>query len=84
MGGDEGVRVEEGTADNAHDDNAEAAAEDLTAVADYSAASHGAEIGDDLSDGDGIGAELELVGEQGWVEILRAVRHEVKACHQKD
>ena len=82
--GGEGIRIEQGAADDAHNDDAEAAAEDLAAVADQSAAGHGTEIGDDLRDSDSVGAEAELIGKHGWVEILRAVGHEVEAGHQKD
>ena len=82
--GGEGVRIEQGAADDAHNDDAEAAAEDLAAVADQSAAGHGSEVGDDLCDSDSVGAEAELIGKHGWVEILRAVGHEVEAGHQKD
>ena len=59
-GGDDGVgggvrvRVEEGAADDTHDDDGEAAAEDLGGVADDGPAAHGAEVRDDLDDGDGV------------------------------
>lgn len=77
--GHEGVRVEQRAAENAHADDAEAPAEDGGAIADDGAAGHGAEVGDDLGDGDGIGGEVVLVGEHGGVEVLRAVGHEVEA-----
>ena len=57
----EGVRVEEGAADDGDEDDAETTAEDLGGVADDCASGHGAEIRDNLSDGDGVGGEFELV-----------------------
>lgn len=77
--GDEGVGVQQDAAENTHADYAEAAAEDGGAVADDGAAGHGAEVGDDLGDGYGVGGEVVLVGEHGWVQILGAVGHEVEA-----
>ena len=69
----ESVRVQQGTADDADNDDAEAAAEDLAAVADQSTAGDGAEVGDDLGDGDGIVVEVVLVSEHCRVEVLGAV-----------
>ena len=69
----EGVGVEEAAADDADEDDAEASSEDLGAVPDYGAAGHGAEVGDHLRDGHGVGAEFVLVLEHGGVEVLGAV-----------
>ena len=71
--GDEAVGVQEGGSDNADDDDGEPAPEDLRAIADDRPSGHGAEVCDDLRYGDGVGAEVELVRQQGWVEILGAV-----------
>lgn len=57
-----GVGVEQGASDDRDEDYGEAATEDLGAVADDCAAGHGAEIGDYLSYGHGVGAEAVLVG----------------------
>ncbi len=81
---DKGVWVEEETANDGHGDDAEPSAEDLGAVTNHRAAGHGAEVSDDLSDGDGVGAEVELVGQHGGVEVLGAVGHEVESRHEED
>ena len=73
LGAREGVGVQQGAADDGDDDDTKAAAEDLAAVADQSAAGEGAEVGDDLSDGDSVGVEVVLVFEHGRVEVLGAV-----------
>lgn len=77
---DESVGIQQCAAENAHDDDADAAPEDGGRVADERAAGHGAQVGDDLGDGYGVGGEVVLVGEHGWVEVLGAVGHEVEAC----
>lgn len=70
---DKGVGVEERAANNANEDDGEAATEDLTGPAAGGTTSQGAEVSDDLGDGDGIGGEVELILKHGWVEILGAV-----------
>lgn len=70
---DEGVRVEESAADDADYDDGEAAAEDLAGPAAEGAARQGAQVGDDLGDGDGVLGEFELVAQHGGVQILGAV-----------
>lgn len=70
---DEGVRVEEGAADDADDYYGEAAAEDLGGPAAEGAAGESAEVGDDLGDCDAVFGEVELVAEHGGVEVLGAV-----------
>ena len=88
-GGDDGVRgrecvgVEQAAAQDADDDDAEAAAEDLRAVAHHRAAGHGAEVRHHLGHRHGVGGEAELVGQHGRVQVLRAVRHEVEAGHEE-
>lgn len=84
VGADKGVRVEEGATDDAAADDAEAAADGLGEEADDGAAGHGAEVGDDLGNGDLVGREVELVLQHGRVEILAAVAHEVEAGHEED
>jgi hypothetical protein len=79
--GHKGVGVQDGASEHAHDDDAEPTADDGGCVAHDGAAGHGAEVGDDLGDGDGVGGEVVLAGEHGGVEILGAVGHEVEACH---
>ena len=70
----EGIRIEKGAAEDAHTDNAEAASEDLGAVAYRCAAGHSAKVGDDLCYGYGVRAKFELVGKHGWVEVWDFVR----------
>jgi len=81
---DESIRVQQRTPDNRHENDGEAAAEDLRGVADDGAAGHGAEVCDDLGDGDCVGGEAELVLEHGGVEILGPMGHEVEAGHEDD
>lgn len=69
----EGVGVEEGTADDADEDDGEAASEDLGGVADYGAASHCAQVSNDLGNSYCVGAEVKLVRQHGWIEILGPV-----------
>ena len=73
VGLDEGVRIKQCSTDNAHDDDGEATAENLRAVANDGSASNRTQISHDLGDCNGIGAEFELVGEHGRIEILRTV-----------
>ena len=80
----EGVGVEQRAAEDAHDDDAQPPAEDGRAVADERAARHGAEIGNDLGDGDTVGAEVVLVAQHRRVQVLAAVGHEVEAGHEED
>ena len=70
----ESVWVQQGAADDADEDDAEAPAEYLRAVPNHGAAGHSAKVGDDLRDSDGIGGEVVLVGKERGVEILRAMR----------
>jgi len=78
-GGDDGVAggvsvwIQKRAADDRDEDYGEAAAEDLRAVPDYGAARHGAEVRYYLRDGHGVRAEIVLIGQHGWVEILGAV-----------
>ena len=81
--GHERVRVQQSTADDADEDDAEATAEDGGAVPNHCSAADGPEVGHDLRDGDGVGREVVLVGDHGGVEVLRAVRHEVEAGHKE-
>ena len=67
------VRVEQGAASYTYDDYAESSAEDLRRVADYRAAKHGAEVGDDLSDGDSVSRKAVSIFEHGRIEVLRTV-----------
>jgi len=83
FGRGESIRVEESTADDGDEDYTEATTEDLGGVANYGAAGHGAEIGDHLGYGYGVGGEVVLVGQHRWVEILRAVRHEIESSHEE-
>ena len=84
LAANKGVWVEQGTADDGHENDAEASAEYLGGVADYSAAGHGAKIGDYLSYSDGIGREIVLVLDHEGVEVLGAVGHEIEACHEEN
>lgn len=84
LGAQEGVRVQQGTADNANDNDCQAAADRLADEAADGTASQGAEVGNDLCDGDLCLGEAELVLNHGGVEILAAVAHEVEAGHQQD
>jgi hypothetical protein len=70
VGGGKRIGVQQGAANDGDEDDAEAAAEDLRAVTDNGAAGHGSQISDDLGDGDGVGGEIVLVGEECRVEIL--------------
>lgn len=79
-----GVWVEQGAANNAAADDAESTADGLAQEADKGSASHGAQVGNNLRNGDLVGAEGELVGQHGRVEILAAVAHEVEAGHEQD
>lgn len=81
---DKSVGVEEGAADDAAGHDGEAAAKELAQVADGGAADDGAEVGDDLGDGDHVGGEAELVAEHDGVDVLAAVGHEVEAGHEED
>lgn len=74
LGLDEGVRVEEGAAYDAHDDDSEATAKDLTRPTAERAAKEGAKVGDDLGYGDGVLGEVVLFLEHGRVKVLGAVR----------
>ena len=44
-----GIWVEEGTADDANENDAESAAKDLRRITDHDTADHGTDVGDDLS-----------------------------------
>lgn len=77
------IRVQQSSADDRNEDDAKPSAKDLGRVSNDGSACHSTEIGNHLCHGHGVGRELELVLEHGWVEILRAVGHEVEACHQK-
>ena len=78
------VGVEDGAADDGDDNDGEAPAEDLRAVADDRAACHGAEVGDDLGDGDGVSGELVLILQHERIEVLGTVGHEVESGHEED
>lgn len=84
LAGGEGVWVEESTTNDGDNDDTEATTESLRKVTDSSTTGHGTEVCNDLSDGDGVGREVVLVGEHGWVEILGTVTHEVESSHQDD
>ena len=71
---DKGVRVQQTSADYADEDDAEAPSEALGAVADDGTASHGAEVGHDLSDSHSVGRLVVLVLQHRRVQILGAVR----------
>ena len=79
---DKGVRVQERAPDDADEDDAESAAEDLGAIPNCRAATHGTEISNDLCHGHGVRGEKELIRQQGWIQVLAAMRHEVEASHQ--
>jgi hypothetical protein len=70
---DIGVWVEHGGASYTHDDYAESSAEDLRRVAHYRATKHGAEVSNDLGDGDSVGGKVVLIFEHGRIEVLRTV-----------
>lgn len=80
----ESVWVEQRAADNAAADDAESTADGLTQETNNRSTSHGAQVGHNLRDGDLVGAEVELVGQHGRVQILAAVAHEVEAGHEQD
>jgi hypothetical protein len=80
----EGVGVQQRAAEDTHDDNAQPAAEDGRAIANECAARHGAEVGDDLGDGDAVGAEVVLVAQHRRVQVLAAVGHEIEAGHEEN
>ena len=84
LAADESVRIEQSAADDGDENDAESSAEDLRRVADDGAAGHGAEVGDDLRDGDGVGGEIVLVFDHERVEVLGAVGHEIEAGHEED
>jgi hypothetical protein len=71
--GSEGVGVKESTTDYANEDDGETTTENLRAVSDHGSTGHGAEICDNLCYGDGIGTEIVLVRQHGWVDILGTV-----------
>jgi len=80
----EGIRVQQRAPKDTDGDDAESAAEDLATITNGGAAGYGTQVGDDLRHGDGVGGEEILVGQQGWVQVLTAVGHEVEASHQQD
>lgn len=80
----EGVWVEQGAANNAAADDAESTTDGLTQETNNRSTSHGAQVGNNLRNCDLVGAEGELVGQHGRVEILAAVAHEVEAGHEQD
>lgn len=61
FGTGETVRVEQCAADDAHDNDAKAASEDLGRIADYRATANSSEIGNDLGNCNSIGREIVLV-----------------------
>lgn len=79
-----GVGVEQSTADNAADDDAEATADRLAHETNNGTASHGAQVSNDLGHGDLVGTESQLVRQHGRVQILAAVAHEVEAGHEQN
>ena len=81
---DKCVWVEEGSADDGHDDDAEASAENLAAVAYHRTSCHGAKVGHDLRDGHRVGREVVLILQHQRVNVLRAMRHEIETGHQQD
>lgn len=81
---DEAVGVEERTAENAADHDAESSTDGLTAESNHGTASHCAEIGNNLGHSDGCFAEAKLVFEHSRVQVLRAVAHEVEAGHEEN
>src|SRR4051812_9788208 len=73
VAGGEGVGVQQGASNNGNDDDGETTTENGGAIANNSTASDGAQIGNDLGNGDSIGAEVVLVAQHGRIKILRAV-----------
>jgi hypothetical protein len=67
----ESVRIEESTADEAHDNDTESATEDLRAITNNCPTKHSAKIRDDLGDSDLIGGEIILIGKHCRVKILQ-------------
>ena len=61
LAADEGVRVDEGAADDGDDDDAEPTAKYLGGVTNNGAASHGTKVGDDLGHGYGVGGKAILI-----------------------
>ena len=78
------VRVQQGPADHADDNDGESAPEFLRAVPYHSASSYGTQVGHNLRDGGCVRREFELILQQGRVEILRSVAHEIEAGHEQD
>lgn len=78
------VWVEQSAADNAAADDAESTADGLAQETNERSSSHGTQVGHNLRNGDLVGAEGELVGQHGRVQILAAVAHEVEAGHEQD
>ena len=73
VGGDEAVGVKKRSTDDQHHHDAQASAEHLREIPDRYSPRHGTKVGNDLSDGDRVGREFELVCEHSWVEILGTV-----------
>ena len=67
------VRIDQGAAHDAHDDDGQATAEDLRAVSDDRSPEDRAHIGHDLGNRHFIGAKAVLVRKHRGVQILRAV-----------
>lgn len=74
LGARERVRVQECSAEDADDNDAEASTEDLGAVSDGGSASHGSQVCNDLGHCYCVGREFELIRQHRRVEILRSMR----------
>lgn len=82
--GGEGVGVKESATDHADEDDGETTTENLRTVSDHGSTGHSAEVGDHLCYSHGVGTEVVLVLQHGWVEILGTMGHKVEAGHQED
>lgn len=81
--GEKTQRDREEAEERRRDDRA-AAADRLREASEENAAEDRADVRDDREQGDGADAEAALLLQKRWIEILRAVRHEVEAGHQRD
>lgn len=81
--GNEGIRVEQRATNHTDRNDREASPEDLRYIPHHRPTRHGAQIRHNLGDGDGVRGEIVLVLEHEWVDVLRAVRHEIEPGHQQ-
>jgi hypothetical protein len=72
--GGKSIWEEKSATDYADYDDREATTKDLRAIANDCATRHGPEVGYDLSYGYSIGAEVVLILQHGWIQILGSVR----------